>query len=46
MEPAVATYQAFETIVDGGSQASDVAGNAARLAAAVAMNAQPVVQAE
>jgi hypothetical protein len=46
MEPAVATYQAFETIVDGGSQATDIAGDAARLAAAVAMNAQPVVQAE
>jgi hypothetical protein len=46
MEPAVATYQAFETIVDGDSQAADIAGDAARLAAAVAVNAQPVVGAE
>jgi hypothetical protein len=46
MEPAVATYQAFETIVAGDSQAGDVAADAAQLATAVAMNAQPVVQAE
>jgi hypothetical protein len=44
MEPAVAMYQAFEIVVDGDSQASDAAADVARLA--VAMNAQPVVQAE
>jgi hypothetical protein len=47
MEPAVATYQAFETIVDGDARvATDVVADAARLAGAVAMSAQPVVQAE
>jgi hypothetical protein len=46
-EPAVATYQAFEIVVDGDAQAAaDVVADAARLAGAVALNAQPVVQAE
>jgi len=47
MEPSVATYQAFETIVAGDAQAAtDVVADAARLAGAVAMAGQPVVQAE
>jgi hypothetical protein len=48
MEPAVATYQAFEVVVVDGDAgvATDVVADAARLAGAVAMNGQPVVQAE
>jgi hypothetical protein len=47
MEPAMATYQAFETIVDGDPRvAADAVADAAGLAGAVAMNGQPVVQAE